>query len=90
MAVETELQKRKKLSHVNTIEDVVNLIQNSNYIIVLAGAGDQRSRDPANLQELALVAAFLISDLILVYMLCSQIGVLTILLYFKPQSTLTD
>jgi hypothetical protein len=41
MAVEAELQKRKKLSHVNTIEDVVNLIQTSNHIIVLAGAGDR-------------------------------------------------
>ena len=39
MAVETELRKRKKLSHVNTIEDVVSLIQNSNHVIVLAGAG---------------------------------------------------
>jgi len=39
MAVENELHKRKKLDHVNTIEDVVELINNSEKIIVLAGAG---------------------------------------------------
>jgi hypothetical protein len=39
LAVETELQRRKKLDDVNTIDDVVNLIKSSNNIIVLAGAG---------------------------------------------------
>jgi len=39
MAVESELRKRKKLDNVNTIDDVVNLIQSSNNIIALVGAG---------------------------------------------------
>ena len=39
MAVKSELHKRKKLDHINTIDDVVKLIQTSNNIIVLAGAG---------------------------------------------------
>lgn len=39
MAVESELRKRKKLDNVNTIDDVVNLIQTSNNIIALVGAG---------------------------------------------------
>ena len=39
MATDNELQKRKKLDHVNTIDDVVKLIKSSNKIIVLAGAG---------------------------------------------------
>ena len=39
MAVESELRRRKKLDNVNTLDDVVTLIQNSNNIIVLAGAG---------------------------------------------------
>lgn len=39
MAVESELRRRKKLEHLNTIDDIVNLIRTSNNIIVLAGAG---------------------------------------------------
>jgi hypothetical protein len=39
MAVDTELRKRKKLEDVNTLDDVVNLIQNSKNVMVLAGAG---------------------------------------------------
>ena len=35
----TEPKARKKLDSVNTLEDVVNLIQNSRKIIVLTGAG---------------------------------------------------
>jgi NAD-dependent deacetylase sirtuin 1 len=49
----SEPPKRQKLSHVNTILDVVELIRNSKNIIVLTGAGvsvscgipDFRSRD---------------------------------------------
>ena len=40
MVVDNELRKRKKLEDVNTIDDVVNLIQTSNNILVLVGAGN--------------------------------------------------
>jgi 6-phosphogluconate dehydrogenase len=43
MAVESELRKRKKLDNVNTIDDVVNLIQTSSNIIALVGAGSSVS-----------------------------------------------
>ena len=39
MVVDNELRKRKKLEHVNTIDDVVNLIKSSQNILVLVGAG---------------------------------------------------
>jgi len=39
MAVESELRRRRKLEDVNTVEDVVKLIQESKNIIILAGAG---------------------------------------------------
>jgi hypothetical protein len=40
VAVDAELHRRRKLPHVNTIDDVVNLIKSSEKIIVLAGAGN--------------------------------------------------
>jgi hypothetical protein len=51
MAVDNELGKRKKLDHVNTIDDVINLIQSSNNIIVLAGAGYIHPNELHLLQE---------------------------------------
>jgi NAD-dependent SIR2 family protein deacetylase len=39
MAVDTELRRRKKLEDVNSLDDVVRLIQSSKNIMVLAGAG---------------------------------------------------
>lgn len=38
-AIETELERRERLKHVNTIDDIVGLIKKSSNIIVLAGAG---------------------------------------------------
>jgi NAD+-dependent protein deacetylase SIR2 len=51
MAIENELEKRKKLDHVNTIDDVVNLIHSSNNIIVLVGAGQSTQMNLHLLQE---------------------------------------
>ena len=39
MAVDTELRRRKKLDQVNSLDDIVRLIQDSNNIMILAGAG---------------------------------------------------
>jgi len=44
MAVDAELRRRKKLAKVNSLDDVVKLIQNSHNIIVLAGAGIAKSQ----------------------------------------------
>jgi hypothetical protein len=41
IVIDTELRKRQKLDHVNTIDDVVQLIQASTNIIVLVGAGSR-------------------------------------------------
>ena len=37
--LEAELKKRRKLEHVNTVDDVVELLKKSKNIIVLTGAG---------------------------------------------------
>jgi hypothetical protein len=45
MAVDTELRRRKKLENVNSLDDVVRLIQSSKNIMVLAGAGIKKVKE---------------------------------------------
>jgi NAD-dependent SIR2 family protein deacetylase len=46
MAVDTELRRRKKLEDVDSLDDVVRLIQSSKNIMVLAGAGISKTVKP--------------------------------------------
>jgi TPP-dependent trihydroxycyclohexane-1,2-dione (THcHDO) dehydratase len=48
MAVDTELRKRKKLEDVNSLDDIVNLIQSSKNVMVLAGAGIRKVQKPCS------------------------------------------
>jgi thiamine pyrophosphate-dependent acetolactate synthase large subunit-like protein len=48
MAVDTELRRRKKLEDVNSLDDVVRLIQRSKNVMVLAGAGIAKVKKPCS------------------------------------------
>jgi hypothetical protein len=80
VAVDAELHRRRKLPHVNTIDDVVNLIKTSEKIIVLAGAGNL-SLYLFDVKASAPVAVFQIFGPILESTPCSQTTALTILTY---------
>lgn len=76
MAVESELRKRRKLEDVDTVEDVVKLIQESKNIMILAGAGSiSLSSTCLYLLYLYYLSCFCIFEIcILEYLCCFYVG----------------